>query len=202
MTKRRRRRSAPRAGASTRAPRARNATMSGAVAATTIMLASLATMLRQIAQTAATTQTAASARANSATPSRQVEIAVVRANTKRQRRPENARGAQPCAGRPRASQAPRRARALNQERSRKADTAMSAAGRTIPSRSERVGAAPPKRPERQNDDPVDIGAKPRQRAVLLAQERRIEVGLRRCRAGRRAASGDCVEATRRHWPFA
>ncbi len=53
--------------------------MSGTVAATTITLASFASILRQNAQTAATTQTATSARANSSRPSRQVAIAVVSA---------------------------------------------------------------------------------------------------------------------------
>ena len=61
-------------------PRARNATISGPVAATTIMVASIASILRQIAQSAATPQTATSARANSTTPSCHVEIAAVRVN--------------------------------------------------------------------------------------------------------------------------
>ena len=53
-----------------------------------------------------------------------------------------------------------------------------------------------KRQSRNNDDPMDVGAKPRQRAILLAQERLIEGrhgGARRC-----AASGGSVE---RHTPL-
>ena len=46
---------------------------------------------------------------------------------------------------------------------------------------------------RNNDDPVDIGTKPRQRTILLAQKRGVEGRLGRVEAGRSAASSDGVE---------
>src|SRR6202034_4707971 len=49
------------------------------------------------------------------------------------------------------------------------------------------------RQSRDNDDPVDIGAKPRQRTILLAQERGIEGRLGRVEAGRSGHGGDGVE---------
>src|SRR5271154_7367918 len=49
-----------------------------------------------------------------------------------------------------------------------------------------------KRQSRENDDAMDVGPKPRQRAILLAQERRIEGRLGSLEARRSAASTDSV----------
>jgi hypothetical protein len=121
------------------APRARNAARSGIVAATMMTFASLAILLRQIAQTAATTQTATSASANSTTPSRHVEIAIVSANANVSTGPSTVAARTLRRTRSSASSS-MLARALNQETSRKPDTATSAAGRTTPLKGEPVDA--------------------------------------------------------------
>src|SRR3984957_4774432 len=173
------------------APRARNATISGAVAATTIRLASLASILRQIAQTAATTQTATSARANSATPSRHVEIAVVSANanvnvgprTLAARILRRTRSSASTSTVARAEPRNKSKEGHGDERPRQEDPVKERAGWRC--RAE-------ERQSRNNDDPMDIGAEPRQRAILLAQERRIEGRLGGLEPRRSAASNDPV----------
>ena len=167
-------------------PRATNAMMRNVVAAMTITLASPAILLRHIAQTAATTQTARSASANSTTPSCQVEIAVVSANANVSVGPSNTRRAHLApdaverlkldAG---ARLEPRRQPedGHGNERCRQEDAGQERAGWR---RAE-------ERQSRNNDDPVDIGAEPRERAILLAQERGIEGRLGRVEGGRSAA---------------
>ena len=119
-----------------------------------------------------------------------------------QRRPENAGGAEPApdnVGRlklhPVSSLEPGQEPkgGHGDERGRQEDSVEERAGRRGPGEQRQSG---------QNDDPVDIGPKPRQRAILLAQERRGEVrlgGLRRPPPRRRRRFR---KATRRLWSFA
>ena len=125
------------------APRSKNATTSGAVAAMTITFDSLTILLRQIAQTAATTQTARSASANSTTLYCHAETAVVTAKARVNAGPT--RLATRTSRRTRSSASTSTlGRAFSHETRRKRHTAMSAAGRRIPLRRDPVGAVVPK----------------------------------------------------------
>ena len=117
--------------------------ISGAVAAATATPAALPSALRQNAQAVTATQTATSANANSTTLSpREVETAAITESANANIGP---RTLAPATSRRATSSVTRStpARALSQEMSRNIETASSAAGRTIPSRSELVRAVAP-----------------------------------------------------------
>jgi hypothetical protein len=117
------------------APRARKATMSGAAAAATRALAALPRALRQNAQAAAATQTATSARADSTRAPCDVAVAAISETANATAGPRTLAPA--TLRRTRSSVAlSTLLRALSQKMRRNVETAISAAGRTIPSMSE------------------------------------------------------------------